>query len=78
MEEKRWDELIDATSQNATLIKEHREATEKLIDLYNTGVSGIRIASWVGRFAKWMAGLVIFATAYHYLIEHFTNGSPPP
>lgn len=84
-EDKRWIELIKVTEENTKLIKkqreegkEHREATEKLIDLYNTGASGLRIASWIGRFAKWLAGLAIFVGIYHYLVEHFTSGRPPP
>lgn len=77
-EELRWDELIEAVEENARMIREHREESRQLLELYNTGSAGIRILGWIGRFAKWLAGLSIFIGLYHVVVEHLSHGGGHP
>lgn len=77
-EETRWDELMQSVEDNTALYAAQREATQKLVDLYKTGESGIKLLSWVGKFAKWLSGLAIFIALYHFVVEHFASGRPPP
>lgn len=70
---KTFSEHIEKEDKNWEIIMEHIEETKGLLDLYETGLAGKKIAGWILNLAKWLAGMGIFVGLYHYLLEHFKS-----
>lgn len=80
-EEQKWEELNRTTEANSVILESQLQATARLaevIELYDTGRAGLKIARWVSKFAIWLTSIGGLAAIGHFLLEHIYGGRPPP
>ena len=65
-ENRRWESILSLQERNAQQIERITKSTEGMVEAWQVATGGMKFLVMVGKFAKWLASLAVFAAIAHW------------